>query len=242
MRFAWAALLAAFVSSVGIALMAQDAPPIWAGVYTAAQADRGRSVVVNHCSECHHEDLSGGEGPALVGSTFMLKWEMLSVERLFHKIRDTMPEVGSSEVSDAQKLDTVAYILQQNGFPAGSTELTDASGALAEIRMIPRGGPGPPRPGALVQSVGCLEEKPGSGWVLSRSTDPHVTTRDPLTAADKQALASASGTNTIQLISVYPGPDLARNTVVVKGLFIKTATNMRINVTSMELVHLQCGQ
>ena len=242
MRFAWTALLAAFVSLFGIALIAQDAPPIWAGVYTSAQADRGRSVVANHCSECHHEDLSGGEGPALVGPTFMLKWEMLSVERLFHKIRDTMPEVGSTDVSDAQKLDTVAYILQQNGFPAGAAELTDAAGALAALRMIPRDGPGPPRPGSLVQSVGCLEEKPGSGWVLTRSTDPQVTTRDPLTPADKQALASASGTNTIQLISVYPGPDLARNTVVVKGLFIKTATNIRINVTSMELVHLQCGQ
>ena len=31
-----------------------------------------------------------------------------------------MPEAGSSDVSDAQKLETVAYILQQNGFPAGA--------------------------------------------------------------------------------------------------------------------------
>lgn len=242
MRFVWTALLAAFASSFGTAVIAQDAPPIWAGVFTAAQADRGRSVVEHHCSECHHEDLSGGEGPALVGPTFMLKWETLPVERLFHKIRDTMPEAGSTEVTDAQKLDVVAYILQQNGFPAGSTELTDASGALAAIRMIPRNGPSPPRPGAMVQSVGCLEENPGSGWVLTRSTDPQITTRDPLTAADKQALSTASGTNTIQLISVYPGADLARNTVVVKGLFIKTATNIRINVTSVELLHPQCGQ
>ena len=49
----------------------------------------------------------------------MLKWELNSVERLFHKIRDTMPEAGSSDVSDVEKLETVAYILQQNGFPAG---------------------------------------------------------------------------------------------------------------------------
>jgi hypothetical protein len=108
--------------------------------------------------------------------------------------------------------------------------------------MIPRNGPSPPRSGALVQAVGCLEENPGNGWVLTRSTDPQITTRDPLTAADKQALSTASGTNTIQLISVYPGADLARNTVVVKGLFIKTATNIRINVTSVELLHLHCGQ
>ena len=96
MRLVWAALLAAFTFGLFTTLIAQDPPPIWAGVYTAAQAERGRSVVAAHCGECHHEDLSGGEGPALVGSSFMVKWEMQSVERLFHKIRDTMPEAGST--------------------------------------------------------------------------------------------------------------------------------------------------
>ena len=101
MRSVSAALLAAFTAGFFTSLVAQAPPPIWAGVYTAAQAERGRSVVDDHCSECHHEDLSGGEGPALVGSAFMVKWEMQSVERLFHKIRDTMPEVGSTDVTDA---------------------------------------------------------------------------------------------------------------------------------------------
>ena len=76
-------------------------------------------VVQNHCSECHHEDLSGGEGPALAGPTFMLKWETHTVERLFHKIRDTMPSVGDTDVTHQEKLDSVAFILQQNGFPGG---------------------------------------------------------------------------------------------------------------------------
>ena len=242
MRLVRAALLAVFASGIFIPLIAQDAPPIWAGIYTAEQAERGRSVVQAHCSECHHDDLSGGEGPALAGPTFMLKWEMQSVERLFHKIRDTMPEVGSSDVTDAQKLDTVAYILQQNGFPAGSTELTEAGGALAAVRMIPRGGPSPPRSGSLVQSVGCLQES-GNEWMLTGSTDPKVTTRDPLSPSDKQALSAAPpGTHTIELLSVYPRPvSLIENTVVVKGLFVKTPSTMRINVTSMELVRLKCG-
>lgn len=238
-----AALAAALTSSLVTALIAQDAPPIWSGVYTTAQAERGRSVVATHCGECHHEDLGGGEGPALVGPTFMVKWEMMSVERLFHKIRDTMPETDSGDVTYAEKLDTVAYILQQNGFPAGAAELTDAPGALAAIRMIPRDGPGPPRSGAFVQAVGCLQENPGSGWLLTKSTDPQVTTRDPLTPADKQALATASpGTNSIPLISFYPTPGLAQNTVLVKGLFVKTPTSTRINAMSAELIHLQCGQ
>jgi mono/diheme cytochrome c family protein len=237
-----AALGAAFTSAIVAALAAQDPPPIWHGVYTAAQAERGRTAFENHCSECHHADLSGGEGPALIGSSFMVKWEMQSVERLFHKIRDTMPEAGSSQVSEADKLDIVAYILQQNGYPAGNAELKDTNGGLAALRMIPRDGPGPPRSGALVQSVGCLQ-KAGSQWTLTKSTAPQVTTRDPLSQADKDSLsAGPSGTETIELIGVYPTADLIENTVVVKGLFISRPAGMRINVTSMELVHLKCGQ
>jgi hypothetical protein len=154
-----------------------------------------------------------------------------------------MPEVGSSAVTEAEKLDTVAYILQQNGFPAGSKELTEAGGTLAALSMIPRGGPSPPRSGALVQAVGCLQQSPSKGWMLTESTDPAITTRDPLSAADKQALAAAApGTHAVDLIGVYSPGELAQNTVVVKGLFVKTPTRMRINVTSMELVHLKCGK
>ena len=244
MRFGFAALIAALTSALMTVAVAQDAPRIWSGVYTTAQAERGRAVVEAHCGECHQDDLTGGEGPALVGSTFMLKWEMNSVERLFHKIRDTMPEAGNTDVSDVEKLDTVAYILQQNGFPAGSTELTEAGGALAELRMIPRGGPSPPRSGALVQAVGCLREVKPNTWALTGSTDPKVTTREPLTAADRESLSTAApGNQTIELLSVYPRPDaLMNNTVLAKGLFIKTASAIRINVTSLELMHLQCGQ
>jgi mono/diheme cytochrome c family protein len=243
MRLARAALLAAFTTALFTSLMAQTPPAIWAGIYTEAQAERGRSVVENHCSECHHADLSGGEGPALVGPTFMLKWELQSVERLFHKIRDTMPEVGSSDVTEAQKLDTVAYILQQNGFPAGATELTDTKDALAAIKMMPKGGPGPPRSGALVQAVGCLQKGTGNQWNLNGSTDPQVTTRDPLTPADKQTLSAAPpGSQTIELLGVYAPGELVDNTVLVKGLFVSRPAGLRINVTSMELVHLKCGQ
>ena len=244
MRLGWAALFAVSVSAVAPALFAQDPPPIWAGVYTAAQAERGRGVVEKHCSECHHDDLSGGEGPALIGPAFMVKWEMQSVERLFHKIRDTMPEVGSSDVTEAQKLDTVAFILQQNGFPPGPAELTDTKNALAAIRMMPREGAAVPRSGALVQAVGCLQKSPpATSGCSSRVQNPQVTTRDPLSETDKAALAATPpGTQTIELLSVYPSAELAEGRVLVKGLFINRPAGVRINVTSVELVHLNCSK
>jgi mono/diheme cytochrome c family protein len=236
------AALVFLVLSLSFTVLAQDPPAVWAGVYTAAQAERGRTVVQNHCSECHHDDLSGGEGPALAGPIFMLKWETHSVERLFHKIRDTMPSRGSTEVSEKEKLDTVAYILQQNGFPPGDTELTDASPAFASIRLLPKEGPAAPRSGALVQVIGCLQEKGANAWMLSQSTDPQVTTLDPVPAADKEAMAAAgAGGQTIELMSVYPNPAaLRQHKVLVKGLLIKTDSATRVNVTSLVSLSPSC--
>ena len=68
-----------------------------------------------------------------------------------------------------------------------------------------------------------------------------MTTRDPLSPEDKQASAAASpGTQTIELLGVYPTAEQVETTVVVRGLFISRPAGARINVTSMELVHLHC--
>jgi quinoprotein glucose dehydrogenase len=233
-------LLVAF-ASLSWNTFAQDSEPIWAGVYTAAQAERGRAVIQQHCAECHGEDISGGEGPALVGSSFMAKWETHPVQRLFEKIRDTMPSRGSTEVSEKEKLETVAFILQQNGFPAGATELSDQSPSFASIRMMPKGGAGSPRPGALVQVVGCLQDRAPNQWIVTDATDPQVTTLDPVSAEQKQGLAGGAGTQTIELMSVYPSPvALRQHKVLVKGLFIKTASATRINVTVLEPLAPTC--
>ena len=245
MRIAVTVLSVALATGIFWPLAAQNPPPsIWDGVYTAAQAERGRIVHVNHCSECHHEDLSGGEGPALAGNSFMVKWETHSIERLFHKIRDTMPSVGNDEVSESQKLDSVAYILQQNGFPAGNTELTSTAATLGLLRIVPKGGPAPARAGALVRAIGCVQEAGPNQWVLTQGTDPAVTTLEPLTAADKEsAAAAAPGTQTIQLLSAFPSPaGLKGQKALAKGLLIKTPTGLRINVMLLEPLSPDCGK
>ena len=242
MRSAVAALFLVLVASFTWTTFAQDPPPIWSGVYTAAQAERGHAVMQQHCAECHGEDFGGGEAPALTGSTFMIKWETHTVERLFEKIRDTMPSRGSTAVSEREKLDAVAYILQQNGFPAGNTELTDTAPGFASIRLVPKSGATAPRSGALVQTIGCLQQSGTNGWMLSESTDPQVTTLDPVSEADKKSLAAGTpGTQAIELISVFPSPAAFRqHKVMVKGLFIKTATATRINVTVLESLAPSC--
>jgi mono/diheme cytochrome c family protein len=248
MRTALTGLLTAVMVSLswGVTspLSAQNPASIWTGVYTPAQAERGRVVYEHHCSECHGSDMTGGEGPALSGSTFMIKWETHSVERLFHKVRDTMPSVGSTDVTESEKLDAVAYILQQNGFPHGTSELTEKSPAFTSLRIVPKGGATLPRAGALVQAVGCIQEGAANQWVLAQSTDPQVTTLDALSEAEKEsAAAAAAGTQTIQLLSAFPSPStLKGQKALAKGLLIKAASGLRINVMRLEPLSADCGK
>ena len=93
-------------------------PRIWQGIYTAAQAERGKDTYTSTCLRCHGADLMGVTAPALSGDRFFASWEGEPIDRLFVKIRDTMPPTFStSAIDDKTKLEIVTYILQTNGFP-----------------------------------------------------------------------------------------------------------------------------
>jgi hypothetical protein len=57
--------------------------------------------------------------PALTGDRFYQSWGGEPIDRLFLKIRDTMPPNFGTVLDDKAKLDVVTYILQTNGFPGG---------------------------------------------------------------------------------------------------------------------------
>ena len=64
-------------------LYAQSAPPLrsaWSGVYSAAQADKGKTLFEDNCAKCHGGTLDGNdEIPPLKGSHFMADWESQTV-------------------------------------------------------------------------------------------------------------------------------------------------------------------
>src|SRR5688572_26571122 len=120
---AFLALAAMCSGAVALTPQAPAQPGIWQGVYTTAQAERGRATYATTCLRCHNPDLSGDRGPALKGERFMTSWGGGSVTRLFEKIRDTMPPFATSTLDDQAKLDVVAFILQTNGFPAADKQL-----------------------------------------------------------------------------------------------------------------------
>src|SRR5215510_11547096 len=110
---------------------------VWDGVFTAAQAERGKAALSqNGCNGCHGAELAGDRGPSLKGERFITAWENGSVNRLFTKIRETMPPLNAEQVTPATKVDMIAYLLQVNGFPAGSTALSLDTDALESLQIV----------------------------------------------------------------------------------------------------------
>jgi quinoprotein glucose dehydrogenase len=121
---------------------------VWDGVYTAAQADRGKAVYESHCSKCHGDDLGGkDEVPELSGAHFMADWQSQSLADLVQRIRSTMPLDNPGTLGGASTTDVVAFLLQQNGAPVGSAELPNDASMQSIIRIDAEPAPAP-KPGA----------------------------------------------------------------------------------------------
>ena len=107
------------------------------GVFTAAQARRGRRVYTQQCESCHGPELEGGEmAPSVAGSDFIVFWTELPVGTLFERIKVSMPEDGPGRLTDQEYTDVVAYLLDANDYPAGETELPADKTALDAIMIL----------------------------------------------------------------------------------------------------------
>ena len=109
---------------------------VWDGVYSEAQAKRGRDAYEYSCASCHQPDLSGDTGkdvPALIGEEFMHSWSHHTVQDLFDLMSKRMPQDAPASLRAQTYLDLVAYLLQSNEFPAGERELPAQSTLLAQI-------------------------------------------------------------------------------------------------------------
>ena len=107
------------------------------GVFTAAQARRGRRVYTQNCESCHGPELKGGEmAPSIAGSDFIVFWTELPVGTLFERIRVSMPEDGPGRLTDEEYTDVVAYLLDANDYPVGETELPADKTALDMILIV----------------------------------------------------------------------------------------------------------
>jgi len=93
------------------------------GWYTPDQAAHGHIVFNSYCAQCHRPDLTGALGPALIGNAFLEAWLNKPLGDLYEFEHTQMPANNPGSVP-ADKLWTItAFLLQKNGFPAGSTPL-----------------------------------------------------------------------------------------------------------------------
>jgi cytochrome c553 len=220
---------------------------VWDGVFTAAQAERGKAAAAQgRCTGCHGPDLGGTErAPALKGPAFLANWEDGSVNRLFAKIRDGMPPGNTDQLAPAAKLDVVTFLLRENGFPAGSIELPSDAGALDAIQIVKKGADSHVAANfSLVQVVGCLAGDRESGWVLTDATEPIVTRDDaPTAVALKNAEAKPLGRQTLRLVSVVASlkPESLKGAKVeARGLLYREPAYADLNITSLTPVTTRC--
>jgi mono/diheme cytochrome c family protein len=217
---------------------------VWDGVFTAAQADAGKQSS-GRCQGCHGPDLNGTDrAPALKGNAFLANWEDGSVNRLFVKVRDTMPPGNTDSLPPETKLKIVAHLLRENGFPAGTSELTMNADALEGLEITKKGANVGAPNFSLVQVVGCLAFDQASGWTLTSASEPLVT-RDntPNAAALKAAETKPLGRQRFALISVdakAKSGALNGRRVEARGLLYRDGTSADLNLTSLAPVLSDC--
>ena len=117
---------------------APAAPPtsVLDGIFTEAQAERGRVAYDVHCAECHGEDLGGGEmAPGLTGVAFRFRWRGLKVADIYDSVQSTMPPEEPATLGDQAYVDIVAFLLGANGYPTGDRELAADSRLLEGVAV-----------------------------------------------------------------------------------------------------------
>lgn len=110
------------------------------GYYTKAQAQAGATEYYKVCAICHGDHLQGGVGPALSGQQFLSvsQFQQLTVRYLFHFMSTHMPQNAPGSLTQTQYLDLMAYVLQVNGYPAGSHALTPDKKEMEAIKIEPQ--------------------------------------------------------------------------------------------------------
>ncbi len=96
------------------------------GVYTAAQADRGKKVFEAKCTACH-------DTARFTGEMFIDPWAGKPLKDVWDIASGTMPEDNPGSLPQQDYGDIIAYFLHLNAFPTGEAELKGESGAMAAI-------------------------------------------------------------------------------------------------------------
>ena len=113
---------------VAVPLAAQQSGSTASGVYSEAQAVRGRDIYLGSCKSCHAPESHTGE-------LFKSRWEGRALSDLFNYIRTEMPKNEPGSLSPQESADVLAYLLKLNRMPTGAADVATDSVALKAIRI-----------------------------------------------------------------------------------------------------------
>jgi mono/diheme cytochrome c family protein len=98
------------------------------GVYTAAQADRGKKTFSDKCTGCH-------EPSRFSGDTFNESWDGKAMKEIWDVASGTMPEDNPGSLKQQEYADILAYFLSLNEYPTGDAELQPGAAPMAAIKI-----------------------------------------------------------------------------------------------------------
>lgn len=123
-------ILAAFSPQPG------DAPP---ALFTASQAKQGAAKFADNCAQCHGDTLEGMAGPALKGPNFASEKSAFKVSDIFTILVNNMPATQPGSLAHDDYVQIMAFLLQQNGYPAGNSELTFDGATKSDVPLVYKG-------------------------------------------------------------------------------------------------------
>jgi mono/diheme cytochrome c family protein len=110
----------------------QDAPApsksTSAGVYSAAQAEKGQETFANICQGCH-------TAADYTNPKFREMWNGRPLAELYAVISETMPEDSPGSLTPPEYARVIAYLLKINRLPEGKEDLPSDPAVLKDIKI-----------------------------------------------------------------------------------------------------------
>jgi len=108
-------------------------------LYTNAQARAGEEKFAENCSYCHGNNMEGRAGPALKGRLFAPASGQYHLGDIFTVVSQNMPATQPASLPAGDYVEIMAFILENNGYPAGDTALTFDGARNSTMPLIYRG-------------------------------------------------------------------------------------------------------
>ena len=115
-------LIGSLISQAGIA----QEKTVKDGVFTEAQVTSGQIVYDSQCKTCHNMQFYRDT---------LRSWNNQPLLYLWESIMGTMPADNPGSLMFEEYTDVIAYILSENGFPTGDTEL-DPDNGMEQINIL----------------------------------------------------------------------------------------------------------